>query len=90
MAAGSAVLGLPVTSVVLVVLLLGDAAVSQMPVVILAVVAAMVVDESFSSWFPAAADAGPHHCTHHRPGRGEPAHGVTPGPWPWPPRTRQG
>ena len=61
MAAGAAVIGLPVTSVVLVVLLLGDAAVSQMPVVILAVVAAMVVDEKLSSWFPAAADAGPHH-----------------------------
>ena len=61
MAAGAAVIGLPVTSVILVVLLLGDAAASQMPVVILAVVAAMVVDEKLSSWFPAAADAGPHH-----------------------------
>ena len=61
MAAGAAVIGLPVTSVVLVVLLLGDAATSQMPVVILAVVTAMVVDERLSTWFPAAADAGPHH-----------------------------
>jgi H+/Cl- antiporter ClcA len=61
MAAGSAVLGLPVTSVVLVVLLLGDAAASQMPVVILAVVAAMIVEERLSSWFPASAGAGPGH-----------------------------
>lgn len=44
-AAGVAVTGLPVTSVVLVVLLLGDAAVSQMPVVIIAVVTATVVHE---------------------------------------------
>ena len=61
MGAGAAVIGLPVTSVVLVVLLLGDAAVSQMPVVILAVVTAMVVEERLSTWFPAAVDAGPHH-----------------------------
>ena len=61
MGAGVAVIGLPVSSVILVVLLLGDAAASQMPVVILAVVAAMVVEERLSSWFPAAADAGPHH-----------------------------
>ena len=38
MAAGVATTGLPVTSAVLVVLLLGDSATSQMPVVLLAVV----------------------------------------------------
>jgi len=45
MAAGTAVLGLPVTGVALVVLLMGDAAASQMPVVILAVVAATLVHQ---------------------------------------------
>ncbi|MET0448002.1 MAG: chloride channel protein [Aeromicrobium sp.] len=49
MAAGMAITGLPVTSVVLVTLLLGDAAASQMPVVILAVVAALVVEDLLSS-----------------------------------------
>ena len=49
LAAGTATLGMPVTSVVLVVLLLGDAASSQMPVVIVAVVAAMVVGELLDS-----------------------------------------
>ena len=49
MAAGVAVIGLPVTGVVLVVLLLGDAATSQMPVVILAVVTATVVEEMLST-----------------------------------------
>lgn len=49
MSAGMAVTGLPVTSVVLVVLLLGDAAASQMPVVILAVVVALVVQELLSN-----------------------------------------
>ena len=49
MAAGVAVTGLPVTSVVLVVLLLGDAATSQMPVVILATVAALVLEELLRS-----------------------------------------
>ena len=49
MAAGMAVTGLPVTSVVLVVLLLGDAAASQMPVVILATVTALVVEELLRS-----------------------------------------
>lgn len=49
MAAGMTITGLPVTSVVLVTLLLGDAAASQMPVVILAVVAALVVEELLSS-----------------------------------------
>ncbi|MFI5428563.1 hypothetical protein [Aeromicrobium sp. UC242_57] len=44
MAAGMAVTGLPVTSVVLVTLLLGDAAASQMPIVILAVVVALVTE----------------------------------------------
>ena len=45
MAAGVAVIGLPITSVLLVVLLLGDAAASQMPVVILGAVVALVVGE---------------------------------------------
>jgi len=49
MAAGVAVTRLPVTSIVLVVLLLGDAASSQMPVVILAAVTALVVDEMLST-----------------------------------------
>lgn len=44
-AAGAAVTRLPVTSVALVVLLLGDAAASQMPVVILAAVTALIIDE---------------------------------------------
>ncbi|MGB3438415.1 MAG: chloride channel protein [Actinophytocola sp.] len=44
-AAGVAVTRLPITSVVLVVLLLGDAAASQMPIVILAAVTALVIDE---------------------------------------------
>ena len=48
MAAGTAVLGLPVTGVALVVLLMGDAAASQMPVVILAVVAATLVHDRLS------------------------------------------
>ncbi|MBB3091076.1 chloride channel protein [Nocardioides albus] len=51
-AAGAAVTGLPVTSAVLIVLLLGDAAPSQIPVVILAVATAMVVGERLSSWYP--------------------------------------
>ena len=49
MAAGVAIIGLPVTSVALVVLLLGEAATSQMPVVIIAVVAALVVQELLST-----------------------------------------
>ncbi len=49
MAAGMAVTGLPVTSVVLVVMLLGDSATSQMPIVILAVVVALVVEELLTS-----------------------------------------
>lgn len=57
MAAGVAVTGLPVTSVVLVVLLLGDAATSQMPVIILAAVTALVVEEMLTSPRPAAVDA---------------------------------
>jgi len=48
MAAGVSVVGLPVTGAVLVVLLLGDAATSQMPVVILSVVAATVVHGKLS------------------------------------------
>ncbi|SFB45725.1 H+/Cl-antiporter ClcA [Nocardioides alpinus] len=49
MGAGMAVTGLPVTSVVLVALLLGDAAVDLVPVVILAVVVALVTEERLSS-----------------------------------------
>jgi hypothetical protein len=45
MAAGTAILGLPVTGVTLVVLVMGDAATDQMPVVILAVVAASIVHQ---------------------------------------------
>lgn len=47
-AAGAAVTRLPVTSVVLVMVLLGDAARSQIPIVILAAATALVVDEMFS------------------------------------------
>jgi H+/Cl- antiporter ClcA len=43
MAAGVAIMGLPVTGAVLVVLLMGEAAFSQMPVILLAVVAATIV-----------------------------------------------
>ncbi len=49
MAAGVAVTRMPITSILLTVLLLGDAATSQMPVVILAAVAAMVIDEMLTS-----------------------------------------
>lgn len=49
MAAGVAVMGLPVTGIILVTLLLGDAAASQMPVVILAAVTALVVGELLST-----------------------------------------
>ena len=49
MAAGVAVTRLPVTSVVLVVLLLGDAATNQMPVVILAAVTALVIEEMLTA-----------------------------------------
>lgn len=49
MASGATVLGLPVTAVVLVTLLLGDSASSQMPVVILAVVVALVTGELLTS-----------------------------------------
>jgi H+/Cl- antiporter ClcA len=58
MAAGVAVTGLPVTSVVLVVLLLGDAATSQMPVVILATVTALVVEELLRSRAPTSDPVG--------------------------------
>ena len=43
MAAGVSIMGLPVTGAVLVVLLMGEAAFSQMPVILLAVVAATIV-----------------------------------------------
>ncbi|MEJ2850096.1 chloride channel protein [Nocardioides sp. CCNWLW212] len=49
MAAGVAVLGLPVTSILLVVLLLGEAAGDLMPVVILAAVTAFVVEEALTA-----------------------------------------
>jgi H+/Cl- antiporter ClcA len=49
MAAGVATTGLPVTSALLVVLLLGDSAVDQMPVVLLAVVTALIVEEKLTS-----------------------------------------
>lgn len=50
MAAGvAAVTRLPVTSVVLVVLLLGDAAINEMPVIILAAVTALIVEEMLTS-----------------------------------------
>ena len=52
MAAGVATTGLPVTSAVLVVLLLGDSAVNQMPVVLVAVVTALVVEEKLRSLVP--------------------------------------
>ena len=45
MGAGAAVTGLPVTATVLVVLLLGDPAHELMPVVILATVTALVIEE---------------------------------------------
>jgi H+/Cl- antiporter ClcA len=50
MASGVAVIGLPITSVLLVVLLLGDAAASQMPVVILGAVVALVVGELLTTY----------------------------------------
>jgi H+/Cl- antiporter ClcA len=53
MAAGVATTGLPVTSALLVVLLLGDSAVNQMPVVLLAVVTALIVEEKLRSLRPA-------------------------------------
>ena len=49
MAAGATVMRLPIASVLLVVLLLGDAARELMPVVILAAVTALVVDELLTS-----------------------------------------
>lgn len=45
MAAGTAATRLPVTGILLVVLLMGDAAASQMPVIILSGVTALVIDE---------------------------------------------
>lgn len=50
MAAGAAITKLPVSSALLVVLLLGEAAAELMPVVILAVVTALVIDELLPSW----------------------------------------
>lgn len=54
MAAGVAVTRLPVTSIVLVVLLLGDAATNQMPVIILAAVTALIVEEMLTIAQPAS------------------------------------
>jgi H+/Cl- antiporter ClcA len=58
MAAGVATTGLPVTSAVVIVLLLGDSATSQMPVVLLAVVTALIAEEKLRTLRPqpAAAD----------------------------------
>jgi len=52
LAAGATVIGLPVTSVLLAVLLMGDSAVDLMPAIILAAVAAFVVEESLKSAKP--------------------------------------
>jgi H+/Cl- antiporter ClcA len=49
MAAAATVTHLPVTSVLLVVLLLGDAAIQLMPVIILAAVTALIIDDSLTS-----------------------------------------
>ena len=49
MAAGAAVIGLPITSVLLVTLLLGDAAVDLMPAIILAAVTALVLNEMLTT-----------------------------------------
>ncbi|MGM1061424.1 chloride channel protein [Saccharothrix sp. Mg75] len=59
MAAGAAVTRLPLTSVVLVVLLLGDAAAGQVPVVILAAVTAVVVGELLSTLLGRRTGEGP-------------------------------
>jgi H+/Cl- antiporter ClcA len=53
MAAGSAVIGLPVTSVLLTTLLLGDAAADLMPAIIVAAVTSFVLDELLTSRRPA-------------------------------------
>jgi H+/Cl- antiporter ClcA len=53
MAAGAAVIGLPVTSVLLTTLLLGDAATDLMPAIILAAVTSLVLDELLTSRRPA-------------------------------------
>jgi H+/Cl- antiporter ClcA len=49
MAAGAAVIGLPITSVLLVTLLLGSAATDLMPAIILAAVTALVLNEMLTS-----------------------------------------
>ena len=49
MAAGAAVIGLPITSVLLVTLLLGDAATDLMPAIILAAVTALVLNEMLTT-----------------------------------------
>jgi H+/Cl- antiporter ClcA len=58
MGAGVAVTGLPVTSVVLVALILGDAAASQIAVVIIAAVVALIVETLLTSRRPPARAAG--------------------------------
>jgi len=55
MAAGAAVIGLPITSVLLTTLLLGDAATHLMPAIILAAVTAIVVEEMLTDRRPAPA-----------------------------------
>lgn len=57
LAAGATVIGLPVTSVLLAVLLMGDSAVDLMPAIILAAVAAFVVEESLKSSKPGRSEA---------------------------------
>jgi H+/Cl- antiporter ClcA len=57
MAAGATVTRLPVTSILIVVLLLGDAAIQLMPVVIIAAVTALVIDEGLTSRRPKPDDA---------------------------------
>jgi hypothetical protein len=59
MAAGVATTGLPVTSAVVIVLLLGDSATSQMPVVLLAVVTALIAEEKLRTLRPQPAAAEP-------------------------------
>ena len=52
MAAGATVTRLPVTSILIVVLLLGETAIQLMPVIIIAAVTALVIDEGLTSRRP--------------------------------------
>ena len=63
MGAGVAVTGLPVTSVVLVVLILGDAAASQIAVVIIAAVVALIVEATAHEPAPTGASGRPRRLT---------------------------